>query len=176
MTTEQRDKIWEKSFITYYDCYFEEMVSERLAYRWGMLDDVTKVLVALTASGSVISGWALWNDPNFKVIWIVMAGLGAFLSVIHATLNVQSKVKEWENLKKDFTALRIHIETSRHKMEINSEFDISEFTITFEEQRSKFSELMKRISGDIIRTKGFELKTQNALNLKLSDQIQNGVQ
>lgn len=174
MEIDPRDTIWEKSFSTYYDCYFEEIVSERLVYRWGMLDDVTKVLVAITASGSVISGWALWNDPSFKIVWISLAGLGAFLSVIHATLNVQSKVKEWENLKKDFTGLRIKIETSRHKMEINPQFDINEYTKQYEEQRSKYSELMKRIGGDITRTTKFQTKAQNDLNLKLADQIKNG--
>jgi len=174
MESDPRDKIWEKSFTTYYDCYFEEMISERLVYRWGVLDDATKVLVALTASGSVISGWALWNDPSLKFIWIILAGLGAFLSIVHAALNVQSKVREWENLKKDLTGLRIKIETFRHTMEINPQFDIDDFTKQYEEQRTKFTELMKRIGGDITRTGRFQDKTQQALNLKLADQIQNG--
>lgn len=174
MTKESRDKIWEKSFITYYDCYFEEMISESLVYRWGVLDDVTKVLVALTASSSVVAGWALWNVDGFKSVWLILAGLAAFLSILHASLNVQSKVKEWEGLKKEFTGLRIDIETFRHKMEINPEFDVEKFTKEFESQRSTFSNLMKRLNGDIARTKGFELKTQNKLNVRLSDQIQNG--
>lgn len=174
MAIDPRDKIWEKSFFTYYDCYFEEMISERLVYRWGVLDDVTKVLVALTASGSAISGWGLWNDPDFKYIWIIFAGLGAFLSIVHATLNVQSRVKEWENLKKDFTGLRIRIETFRHHMEIDPQFDVGEFTKQYEEQRVKFSELMKRVGGDITRTSKFQDNTQKDLNLKLAEQIQNG--
>lgn len=174
MTKESRDKVWEKSFITYYDCYFEEMISERLVYRWGILDDITKVLVAVTASGSVVAGWALWNSEGFKIAWLVLAGLAAFLSIVHATLNVQSKVKEWEGLKKEFTGLRINIETFRHKMEIDPEFDVEKYTKEFESQRSKFSDLMKRLNGDIARTKKFEKKVQEALNLMLSDQIQNG--
>lgn len=174
MSADPRDKLWEKSFSTYYDCYFEEMISERLVYRWGMLDDITKVLVALTASGSAISGWALWNEPEFKIVWLFLAGLGAFLSIIHASLNVQSRVKEWENLKKDFTELRVKIETFRHKMEINPQFDINEFTKQYEEQRQMFSEIMKRIGGDITRTSKFQNDTQNDLNIKLADQIQNG--
>ncbi|MBL1275487.1 MAG: hypothetical protein COB30_005325 [Ectothiorhodospiraceae bacterium] len=174
MATDQRDTLWDKSFVTYNDCYFEEIVSERLVYRWGILDDVTKVLVALTASGSVISGWALWNTPEFKFIWIILAGIGAFLSIVHAVLNVQSKVKEWENLKKDFTSLRIKIETFRHLMEINPQFEMNEFLIQYEDHRNKFSDIMKRIGGDITRTSGFEEKTQNDLNLKLEDQTQRG--
>lgn len=174
MTKESRDKVWEKSFVTYYDCYFEEMISESLVYRWGVLDDITKVLVALTASSSVVAGWTLWNVDGFKIVWLILAGFAAFLSIIHATLNVQSKVKEWEGLKKEFTELRINIETFRHKMEIDPEFDIEEFTQEFESQRSKFAGLMKRLNGDITRTKGFELKIQGKLNLRLSDQIQNG--
>ena len=173
--TDPRDMLWDKSFATYYDCYFEEMISERLVYRWGLLDDITKVLVALTASGSAVSGWALWNTPDFKFVWIILAGLGAFLSITHAALNVQSKVKEWENLKKDFTSLRVKIETFRHKMEINPEFNIEQFLLSYESHRNKYSELMKRVGGDIIRTSKFQEKTQTDLDLKLANQIVQGV-
>jgi hypothetical protein len=174
MAVNPRDVIWEKSFSTYYSCYYEEMISERLVYRWGLFDDITKVLVALTASGSVVAGWALWNDPNLKYVWISIAGIGAVLSIVHATLNVQSKVKEWENLKKDFTNLRIKIETFRHKMEIDPQFDIEDFTKKYEDQRTKYGELIKRIGGDITRTSNFQNKTQNDLDLKLTSQIQAG--
>lgn len=174
MTTDPRDTLWQKSFATYYDCYYEEMISERLVYRWGLLDDVTKVLVALTASGSAVSGWALWNTPDFKFIWILLAGLGAFLSIVHASLNVQSRVKEWENLKKDFTGLRVKLETFRHQMEINPDYELNVFMKSYEDYRNKYSDIMKRIGGDITRTSKFQEKAQDDLNLKLKDQIQEG--
>jgi hypothetical protein len=55
MSFDQRDKIWETSFDTYYNCYFEEMVADVLLYRWSLVDDVNKWLIAISASGSAVS-------------------------------------------------------------------------------------------------------------------------
>lgn len=168
---DKRDKLWDKSFETYYDCYFEEMAAENLVRKWLLLDDVTKVLVAITASGSAVSGWALWNNDEFKLVWIILAGLGAFLSILHASLNVQSRVKEWEELKKLFTVLRIKIETFRHNMEMDPDFCIEAFTNDYDKHRATYSTLMERLRGDIARTKRFEENIQVKLDLKISDQI-----
>ena len=64
MDTDPRDTLWTSAFDTYYDVYYEELVADEVNNRWQILDEVTKVLVALTASGSAISGWILWNEPN----------------------------------------------------------------------------------------------------------------
>ena len=168
---DKRDRLWEKSFETYYDCYFEELAAENLVRRWLFLDDITKALVALTASGSAVSGWALWSNEEFKLIWVGLAGLGAFLSILHASLNVQSRVKEWEDLKKLFTSLRINIETFRHNIEIDPQFCIETFMGDYNFHRLEYSALMARLRGDIARTKRFEESMQDKLNIKISDQI-----
>ncbi len=120
MDDHERSHLWGQSFESYYQCYFEEMVAEKLGARWLFLDNLTKLFVAATASGSAISGWALWGMPNFRFVWVLVAGSGALFSVIHAALGVQSKVKEWESSRKDFTSLRFDIETFRQKIAIDS--------------------------------------------------------
>ena len=66
MEHDARDVLWNRAFDTYYDSLFEETVADWIVDRWQIADDVTKVLVALTALGSGISGWALWNDPEWR--------------------------------------------------------------------------------------------------------------
>lgn len=64
MTLDQRDEIWTAAFYTYYDAYYEEICADRLTNRWQKLDEMTKVLVAFTASTSAVTGWALWTEPS----------------------------------------------------------------------------------------------------------------
>ena len=79
MTFDPRDELWNASYETYYDAYYGEITADKVTTRWLKFDNFTKILVSLTASGSAISGWVLWNDPNFKYIWFALAGFGAFL-------------------------------------------------------------------------------------------------
>jgi len=42
---------------------------------WSRFDTVSTVLVAITASGSTIAGWALWNEPAGKFTWGIISGI-----------------------------------------------------------------------------------------------------
>ena len=173
MENEQRDKIWEKSFETYYDSYFQELVAGKLVYRWSLFDEITKVLVAITATGSAVAGWSLWNKPDFKNAWIILAALGAILSIVHAALNVQSKLKEWEEINRLFTSLRVELESFRQKIEIHPDFDVKEFVEKYDKSREKYGEVMCRLRHDLMRTREFEKKIQKELDQQISDQTRN---
>jgi hypothetical protein len=71
----RRDRLWEAVFETYYDAYYEEILSGDLIDRWQSFDEFAKIVIALTASGSAVSGWALWTQPGFRAVWAVLAGL-----------------------------------------------------------------------------------------------------
>lgn len=172
MEFDQRDQIWKSSFDIYYDCYFEEMVADHLLYRWSLLDDINKWLVAITASGSVISGWALWSDPNLKTIWAVLAGLSAILAITHTALGVQQRIKNWEDAKKSFVILRIELDSLRQDMTMDAEFKINEIVERLQDLRSRFCDQMSRLSPDTLRNRWLEGKIQNKLNDKIADQIQ----
>jgi len=93
MATDARDELWTATFDTYYDAYYEELLAAALVRRWQRVDAFTKVLVALTASGSAVAGWTLWSQPGFKTSWTFIAGIAALLSILHSTLNVADRVK-----------------------------------------------------------------------------------
>jgi hypothetical protein len=54
MDFDPRDELWNAAFNTYYDAYYEEIAADKMISRWQILDELTKVLVALTASGSAM--------------------------------------------------------------------------------------------------------------------------
>lgn len=154
MSHDPRDTIWDKSFETYYEAYFFETLADRLIDRWKLTDEVTKVVVALTAAGSAVSGWALWQDPNLKLVWALLAGTATVISIVHAALGVPGKLKDWEDFKRAFVTLRVKLETYRHRMEIDPAFSVKDFTDEYAEMRKEFGELVPRQKNDVFADQG----------------------
>jgi len=167
MAFDSRDVIWNKTFDVYYDSYWVELLSDNVIGFWQKTDDITKVIVALTVSGSAVSGWTLWNQPGFKYIWAILAGISAILSITHAALGVTGKVRDWTELKRQFASLRLEIESSRDLMEINPDFSIEDYENNFKEYKKRYGELYPSIYSDFILTKKRKVKCQNDLNKRL---------
>ena len=173
MCFDPRDEIWNGTFNTYYDSFYEEIMADKIISRWQLLDEFSKVLVALTASGSALSGWALWSDPNFKHIWLLLAGFGAIFAILHSTLGVPGRLKDWGEVKRWFAMLRIELETFRYQMKFDPEFSVDNFKTEFINFRKKYCEGIQRIKNDIFWTKGLENKSQNELNDRINNNSSN---
>ena len=111
--------IWEYIIEAFYDTFYEELMSEELSGRYETIDTVTSFMVAVTASGSAIAGWSLWNQPNWKPIWAIIAGIVFVLSISHGILGVTSRVKEQEELRREFLQLRLDFEKFRQAVELD---------------------------------------------------------
>ena len=79
----QRDELWNSTYETYYDTFYEEIAADYLIIRWMKINDITNILIALTASGSLVSGWLLWSTPAGKTLWGIVAGVAAILAIIN---------------------------------------------------------------------------------------------
>ena len=166
-----RDGIWEKIFEVFYDSFFYEMLSNKIVSKWLFIDEITKILVALTTSGSAIAGWSLWNKDGFQYIWIILAGLSALLSILHATLNVSHRVKEWTEIKRKFSALKIECETNRGLMEMNPEFEIEPHKKFYIEKKKVFGEIYSNLPNDFLISRKFSIKIQNEVDHSISNLI-----
>ncbi|MBZ5564784.1 MAG: hypothetical protein LAP13_20475, partial [Acidobacteriia bacterium] len=131
MMVDPHEELWEASFETYYDAFFQEMVADGLINRWLRVDEGTRLLVALTASGSAVSGWALWAEPHLRFMWAVVAGAAAVLSIGHSTLSVPARLKDLAEVKRRFAAVRTDLETFRYSMRVNPEFPVDDFSKEF---------------------------------------------
>jgi hypothetical protein len=168
---QSRESLWEAAFETYYDAFFEELTADALMTRWGYVDDVTKSLVALTAVGSAVSGWTLWAQPGYRALWLVLSGVAAVLSIVHSALGIPGRLKMQAESKTRIAGLRTDLETFRYRMRVNPEFDVGPFTEQFIEYRRQYSEHVKLLPNDILRSKSLEKRTQAALNLRLKNEI-----
>jgi len=169
---EAREELWRASFDTYYDSLFEEITADSLITRWASVDEITKVLVMLTVSGSAVSGWALWNQPGYRVFWLVLSGVAALLSVVHTALGIPGRIKMHAEDKRRFASLRTDLETFRFRMRVQQDvFDVDQFMAEFLKYRKRYSENVQSLGNDIVRTSRFELKMQAEVNERLKDQI-----
>ena len=168
-----REELWIASFDTYYDCFFEELIADDLITFWSRLDGVTKVLVAVTASGSAISGWAFWNQHTGKLLWGILSGAAAVLSLIDTKLNIPTRIKAHTEDKRRFAGLRTELETFRYSMKIQRDtFDVNSYTKEFLKYRSRYSHSVSEVGNDIARTRRREVKVQNKeLNVRLKNDL-----
>lgn len=171
-THDPRDKVWQAVFDTYYDAYFEELCAEKLIKRWQSVDDVTKVLVALTVTGSSVAGWALWMKEPFRYIWLMISGTGALLAIIHSALGVSSRVRDWSETYHFFSSLRIDLETLRYQMQINPDFSSSDKENELLVFRKRYKEGVQRMKNDILRTRKYDISVQNDLDSRLANELE----
>jgi hypothetical protein len=166
MATKLQD-FWKPSFDTLYDAYFYEVTSEFVITRWSRLHVTTAILGAITASGSAVTGWALWSDPKGKAVWALIAGTATLVTIIHGALGVPAKIKEEEQRRQNFSALRVDLETFRHSLTLG--MDIKTATKEFDELRHRLSQYIARTPPDLALTK----RARSRLQLKVNDKLKN---
>ncbi len=167
----QRDQLWRVSVETFYRVYYAESLANSLIKLWQRWDEIAKFVIAITATTSAVSGWTLWNLPQFKIIWSIIAGSGAVFAILHTNLKVPDRLKDLISVSQYLKGLRINLETFRYKMEVNPKFAIEEFNDEFLGYRDQYSEGSKRLKNDILLTKRRRMKVQEELNIELRDLI-----
>ena len=167
---ESRAQLRLKARETYRDAYSAELEANRLVDRWQILDEATKVLVALTGTGSAVSGWLLWDQPGAKEIWIILAGTASLLSVLHVALRVPERLKDWAEVKAFFGRLRTDLQTFRFDMDINATFAIREFRRNFSQLRSRFRDGQDRRKNDLFMSHRLRRSIGNRIERKLADE------
>ena len=167
----QRDQLWRGSVETFYKVYYAESLTNSLIKSWQRWDEIAKFVIAITATTSAVSGWTLWNLPQFKIIWSIIAGSGAVFAILHTTLKVPDRLRDLIGVTQYLKGLRINLETFRYKMEVDPNFEIEEFKEEFFRYRDQYSEGSKRLKNDILLTKRRRTKVQEELNVELRDLI-----
>lgn len=168
MAVDQRDELWNAVYDTYYESYFQELLADDLVTLWRNVDEATKVLVALTATGSAVSGWAVWKLGYGQELWVLLSGFVAVIAIVHAALGVPVKLKDWGEVKRNFTSLRVNLETFRHRISVNHEFPIDEFWDLYEKRRQEYGDAMQRIENDLFRTDRRAERVQDKLNIRVA--------
>jgi hypothetical protein len=168
-TDEEREtwrNIWNELYDRYYEAYFEELRGERLISIWKPLDVGCRVLLATTAAGSAVSGWALWQMEGFKTLWTIIAGFVAFVAIAYSVVGVSERYREVSVQHAEFRNLRIRLEDLRTKMTI-LQYD------SFSIYKHEFSKLLEAYSEATSRAKPSTLgdAAENAIQAKLNKKL-----
>ncbi len=166
--TSARAKLWADAYQKWYDSYFNENVANSLVSRWQAFNDPAKVIIAVTASGSVVAGWTLWSQPGFKVFWIILAGSGALLSVISSSLTIPERIKDWTNTRADFSGVRLQAELLMTQMKLKPDFDVDAAHKALENVITRYNDAVNRIRNDFLHTKRLDITCKNELDEVIS--------
>ncbi|MBL1263624.1 hypothetical protein [Candidatus Methylomicrobium oryzae] len=172
MPVDPRDQLWIAVYETYYQSYYQEILSDALLTRWQRFDDLTKLIVALTASSSAVAGLVAYfstnNNLNITWLWPVLSGIAALFAICHKEMAVQYRLRDHSDNMKAFSSLRLDLETFRSLIQIEPEFPIDEFKKTFEEFRKRYSEEYRRLRIDSFLTDGLRETCQAELNRRIT--------
>lgn len=173
MSEDRRDLLWNQIYESYYDVYYEEQLVAALLARWKWPNAVTRVLVALTASGSAVAGWALWEQEGFKWAWVSLAGSAAILSIVHNALAVHDSITNHESSHKDLGRVRFEFEKLRIRMIINpSSFDANEIERAYLALLDQYGNVGSNAESDLLYNRSFGIKVQAVLDQQLSDIVE----
>lgn len=164
MSHDPRDILWDDAYYLHYEVRYEEMLISNLLSIWTRIDAATKVLVALTTSGSAVAGWTLWDKEGYRVTWAVLAGTGAILAIVSSSLGVQGRLKEHATARQKFVSLRSKVELLRHDMALDPSFDISKSDEVYKTLKKEYSEAINGEQYDILITPWLEERVQTRLN------------
>ncbi|HFQ5373700.1 TPA: hypothetical protein ACGUM3_001531 [Vibrio vulnificus] len=162
-----RDEYWNTLWSNYYDSYYYSILFSELTIRAQWFDFISKLLVAVTASGSAIAGWALWEEPSFKIYWVIIAGTASFISIVHTTLNISEKLKGYVKLSNEMAEIRMQYESLQEEVTIYPEFDVDEMHVKSKAVKNKYIAVLRGYAPDFLSSKKLQNRSQDILNDKL---------
>lgn len=132
--------------------------------RWLLLDHLSRILIALFASGSAVAGWSLWSSAPGKIWWAVLAAIAAVASIVTGALGVQDRVKRFTETKTTFTRLRIRVDAVLAEMRIRHDFDIDRVQEAYHKVQEIYAEAFQSYPHDLFFTQHAQDCVQRALD------------
>jgi hypothetical protein len=130
--------------------------------RWQAIFYVVTVATVITASGSLVAGWALWTEPGWKIMWSTFAGGAALIAIIHNALGVPSRFRTLENAYGEFTQIRIDAETLKRAIAGISNEPAPDDNGKLSEVSLEYSDLRERLKK-ALATRPTDVLTRNKM-------------
>src|SRR5258707_680788 len=110
MTDSERREIWIEAYRYFYLAYYHELPASALGRRWDRWASGVSLAIALTSSGSALSGWALWKTDRGLIVWSFLAGSASILSIAQSKLNVASRIRKQAAVRRKFARIRLRLQ------------------------------------------------------------------
>ncbi len=96
------------------EAYYFELSAQALKGRWQTFDTLTSYVVLGSAVGATAFGYAMLQLPFWIKFWGLFAGIASFASLFHLVSGVPRKIMELEDLRSEYSKLRVDVETFQH--------------------------------------------------------------
>jgi len=138
MVQEDHMALWRKVFKLTFDAWYAEMLLAAWLGTWLHVDSFVALGTAVTASGSAIAGWALWNESGWREVWVALAGATALASIVHTKLGIGSRLDALQRSRSDFLDVRSDAKTLLDRMDLGMPTDkASEIYFALQERYKK---------------------------------------
>jgi hypothetical protein len=169
MPAKTLEDYWNLSFDTLYDACFYELASEHVIRSWNLIDLVISLCTAFIIAGSAVSGWALWENPNGKLIWGCIAAAGSALAIFHGILAVPRRITREAERQQRFSALKADL--VHFRANLTRGLDVSKAQKRFDVLREKLRSNVSKTPPDIVLTQSARQAIQKSVNNKLKRDI-----
>jgi hypothetical protein len=115
---DKKQALWNEATRNYYQVFLQERIIDRLIIRWEHFDLIYKILIGLTTTGSAISGWMIWSEPEFRWLWLILTSVAPLLTVFYASASIDKELKKANRLLPNLTRLRGDYESIILEMEV----------------------------------------------------------
>ena len=167
----QKDLLWQTALETFYRVAYAESLMTSVLQIWRPIDGFIKSVVTITTIGSVMIGWMLWGTATGKLAWLIIAGCAAFLALLHIILKISDRVTDLSHNAQYFKSLRLNLERFIYDMEVNPDFPLEPFKITFEQYREWLLVGSQMLKEDFLFTRRRRQQVQEKLNQQMGDMI-----
>jgi hypothetical protein len=161
------NQIWADVHSRRYDCLYEELLAEKLLNKFTPIDVSCRILIACTASGSTIAGWALWEEEGFKKYWLAIAGAAAVISIVHTVVGISDSVRQISDLHASFRSLRLKFDAMITRMKICQHESLASYKSEFAGLLEEYGNVGSRKKPCILITDNLEETVQKQLNKQL---------
>ena len=159
---------WEEAFRYYSLAYYYELLSSSLMRRWNRWGGGTSFAVALTSSGSAISGWAVWHHNQAgSIVWAILVGAASVLSIAQSRLSVQSHIKTQRRLRKRFATIRSALQIILS--DIVSGKDLAAIDKQLGTQRARYFALTASVDPDLAGTRALRERVKADRDVVLNE-------
>ncbi len=161
-------KILNEAFITWYNARYKELVASELLVIWERIDAFIQIGIAVTAAGSGVAGWQLWNIPEMKIVWAVISGIISLMAIGHKVFCIADKIKVWYEAKQSFAMIKNQLEILRYEVKVSFKENHDNINKRYIEIKKIFAEADSRIPNkDLWLTES--LKNRSVSNVLYDD-------
>ena len=156
-----------RSWKLYYRCEYQMAKLDMLGERWMHFDVPIRWLVAITATGSVVAGFAFWETSPGRIVWGSIAVLAAVGSITHGVLDTPGRIKSLQNELNTFSSLALDAEDLYSRLNASTDINLGEAEEEFQALRKRYNEGKISLKRDYLLTKKIRYRAKASVYAKL---------